>query len=154
MGWSNEPRRNRHGAILSMHEAAAEAARFTVRLEPDTATPPVGAETGRRRGQLEMFERSGFGVREIKVAAEPLREANGSEDSRHKTMSQRTVGIVIDRLLGDESLRLRFEEDPVETVGELLAHGVELTPNEIDLFVQSDAQMWFWIDQRVGDRLH
>ena len=69
-------------------------------------------------------------------------------------MSQRTVGIVMDRLLADESLRLRFEEDPVETVGEMLARGVELTPNEIDLFVQSDAQMWFWIDQRVGDRLH
>ena len=69
-------------------------------------------------------------------------------------MSQRTVGIVINRLLGDESFRLRFEEDPVETVGELLAHGVELTPNEIDLFVQSDMQTWFWIDQRVGDRLH
>ena len=69
-------------------------------------------------------------------------------------MSQRTVGIVIDRLLADESLRLRFEEDPVETVGELLACGVELTANEIDLFVQSDAQMWFWIDRRVGDRVH
>jgi hypothetical protein len=60
----------------------------------------------------------------------------------------------MDRLLADESLRLRFEEDPVETVGELLARGVELTANEIDLFVQSDAQMWFWIDQRVGDRVH
>ena len=69
-------------------------------------------------------------------------------------MSQRTVGIVMNRLLGDESFRLRFEYDPVETVGELLAHGVELTPNEIDLFVQSDAQMWFWIDHRVSDRLH
>jgi hypothetical protein len=69
-------------------------------------------------------------------------------------MSQRTVGIVMDRLLADESLRLRFEEDPVETVGELLACGVELTPNEIDLFVQADAQMWFWIDRRVGDRVH
>ena len=69
-------------------------------------------------------------------------------------MSLRTVGIVMDRLLADESFRLRFGEDPVETVGEVLAHGVELTPNEIDLFVQSDAQMWFWIDRRVGDRLH
>ncbi|MEO8256543.1 MAG: hypothetical protein ABI868_04275 [Acidobacteriota bacterium] len=69
-------------------------------------------------------------------------------------MSQRTVGIVINRLLADESLRLRLEEDPVEAVGELLAHGVELTPDEIDLFVQSDAQMWVWIDQRVGDRVH
>lgn len=69
-------------------------------------------------------------------------------------MSQRTVGIIMDRLLADESLRLRFEDDRVETVGELLAHGVELTPNEIDLFVQSDAQMWFWIDHRVGDCIH
>ena len=69
-------------------------------------------------------------------------------------MSQRTVGIVMDRLLADESFRLRFEDDRVETVGALFADGVELTPNEIDLFVQSDAQMWFWIDQRVGDRLH
>ena len=69
-------------------------------------------------------------------------------------MSQRTVGIVMDRLLGDELLRLRFEENPVETVGELLAHGVELTPSEIDLFVQSDAQMWFWIRDRLGCRTH
>ena len=52
-------------------------------------------------------------------------------------MSQRTVGIVMDRLLADEPLRRRFEEDPVETVGELLADGVELSPSEIDLFVQS-----------------
>ena len=60
----------------------------------------------------------------------------------------------MDRLLGDELLRLRFEENPVETVGELLAHGVELTPSEIDLFVQSDAQMWFWISDRLGCRTH
>jgi hypothetical protein len=71
-----------------------------------------------------------------------------------KNMSQRTVGIVMDRLLADESFRLRFEDDPVETVSELFTHGVELTPSEIDLFVQSDAQMWFWIEQRVSDRLH
>jgi hypothetical protein len=69
-------------------------------------------------------------------------------------MSQRAVGIVMGRLLSDESLRLRFEEDPLETVGELLAHGVELTPNEIDLFVQSDAQTWLWIEHRIGDRIH
>jgi hypothetical protein len=60
----------------------------------------------------------------------------------------------MDRLLADESFRLRFEEDPVETVGELLSRGVELTASEIDLFVQSDTQMWFWILHRVGGRIH
>lgn len=69
-------------------------------------------------------------------------------------MSQRTVGIVIDRLLADDLLQNRFEEDPVETVAELLARGVELTPSEIDLFVQSDAHMWHWITHRVGCRTH
>ena len=69
-------------------------------------------------------------------------------------MSQRTVGIVIDRLLADDHLQIRFEEDPVETVAELLARGIELTPSEIDLFVQSDSHMWHWITHRVGCRTH
>jgi len=69
-------------------------------------------------------------------------------------MSQLTVGMVMDRLLTDEALRVRFAIDPVATLGELHDHGLELTPNETDLFIQSDAQMWFWIDRRVGSWLH
>ncbi len=69
-------------------------------------------------------------------------------------MSQLTVGMVMDRLLVDETLRLRFEIDPVETLGELHAQGCELTPDEIDLFLESDVRIWSWIDRRVGDRIH
>ena len=57
-------------------------------------------------------------------------------------MSQRTVGIVMNRLLGDEDMRFRFALDRVETPGGLHADGLELTPSEIDLFLESDLEMW------------
>jgi hypothetical protein len=69
-------------------------------------------------------------------------------------MSHHTIGIVMDRLLSDESLRRRFAFDRIEAVGELQAHGVELTPGEIDLFVEADVQMWFWNDLRIADPTH
>jgi hypothetical protein len=69
-------------------------------------------------------------------------------------MSQLTVGMVMERLLTDEALRLRFAFDPIGTLGELHDHGLELTPNEIDLFIESDVQMWFWIDRHVGNWFH
>ena len=62
-------------------------------------------------------------------------------------MSQAGVGIVIDKLLTDEDLRIRFALDQIETVAELRLQGVELTRDEIDLFCQTDARLWF-----VGDR--
>ena len=67
-------------------------------------------------------------------------------------MSQHTIGIVMNRLLEDEELRVRFALDRVETLGELHAHGLELTSREIDLFIESDVQMWFWVNG--GDAHH
>jgi hypothetical protein len=67
-------------------------------------------------------------------------------------MSQATVAIVIDRLLTDEELRLRFAIDRVEALGELHALGLTLTSREIDLFVESDPDLWFW--PGFGDHIH
>jgi len=58
-------------------------------------------------------------------------------------MSQRMVGIVIERLLTDEDLRVRFACDRIEAVCELSLDGLQLTPDEIDVFVQTDARVWF-----------
>jgi hypothetical protein len=69
-------------------------------------------------------------------------------------MSQRTVGIIIDRLLNDEHLRIQFALDRVEALAELSVRGFELTPNEMDLFFRTDARLWFWGSAVVGDRLH
>lgn len=69
-------------------------------------------------------------------------------------MSHYTIAIVMDRLLIDEAFRLRFEADRVDALGELHAHGLELTPPEIDLFIESDVRMWSWIAGRIGDYTH
>ena len=67
-------------------------------------------------------------------------------------MSAYTIGMVMDRLLTDESLRLRLAVDRVEVLGELPAHGLKLTPSEIDLFIKSDMRMWTWAEGRKGNR--
>jgi hypothetical protein len=59
-------------------------------------------------------------------------------------MSQQTVGIIIDKLLSDEDLRIRFVVDRMETLAELYLRGAELRPDEIDLFCRTDARLWFW----------
>ena len=65
-------------------------------------------------------------------------------------MSQQMVGIVMNRLLTDEALRIRFTVEPVETLADLQARGFELTPDEIDLFIQTDPWTWFWTEWGAG----
>ena len=62
-------------------------------------------------------------------------------------MSQVGVGIVIDKLLTDEALRIRFALDRIETVAELCLKGVELTREEVSLFCRTDVRLWFLGDQ-------
>ena len=69
-------------------------------------------------------------------------------------MSQQTVGMVIDRLLTDEDLRVRFAIDRIETLADLSFRGIELTPAEIDVFIQTDARLWFWDGEVAGDQVH
>jgi hypothetical protein len=59
-------------------------------------------------------------------------------------MSQQIVEEVMNRLLTDEELRVRFVEDPFDTIAELHSRGFALTPKEIDVFVHSDLRVWFW----------
>ena len=58
-------------------------------------------------------------------------------------MSRANVGMVIDKLLTDENLRIRFAVDPMETVAELFLRGFDLTRDEIDLLCRTDAGVWF-----------
>ena len=69
-------------------------------------------------------------------------------------MSQQTVGIVIDKLLSEEDLRIRFVVDRIETLAELHLRGVELRPDEIDLFCRTDARLWFWGSELMAERRH
>jgi hypothetical protein len=69
-------------------------------------------------------------------------------------MSQRMVGVVVDKLLTDEELRCRFVVDRLETLAELCLGGVELRPDEIDLFYRTDARLWFWGAAIEGSTRH
>ena len=57
--------------------------------------------------------------------------------------SQARVETVMHRLLTDEELRIRFAFDKFDTIAEILAGGVVLTSDEIDMFVRSDVRLWF-----------
>jgi hypothetical protein len=63
-------------------------------------------------------------------------------------MSQRMVGRVINRLLHDEDLRVRFALDRIEA---LAALSIALTPDELDVFIQTDPRVWFWGSAVMGD---
>ena len=68
-------------------------------------------------------------------------------------MSQKTVQLVIGRLLTDEELRIRFVERPLETLTELKDQGFELTRDEIEAIVQSDPEIWPSMARRIHPRL-
>ena len=62
-------------------------------------------------------------------------------------MSQAGVGTVIEKLLTDEDLRIRFVLDRIETVADLCLRGVELTRDEVDLLCWTNARLWFLGDE-------
>jgi len=61
-------------------------------------------------------------------------------------MSLARIGRVIDRLLADETLRIRLAIDPLDAIVELFSLGFDLTADEIDLFCRTDARLWYLAD--------
>jgi len=59
--------------------------------------------------------------------------------------------MVVENLLTDERLRIRFALDRMETIAELCLRGFELTRDEIDLFERTDARLWFLGDHVGGE---
>ena len=66
-------------------------------------------------------------------------------------MSQAGVGTVIEKLLTDENLRIRFALDRIETIAELCLRGVELTGDEVETLCWTNAGLWCLGDE-VGDK--
>jgi hypothetical protein len=66
-------------------------------------------------------------------------------------MSRASVGLIVEKLLTDENLRIRFALDRLETIAELCLRGFELTRDEIDLFYRTDARVWFLVDEVRGE---
>jgi hypothetical protein len=69
-------------------------------------------------------------------------------------MSRVGVGMVIEKLLTDENLRIRFAVDRMETVAEIFSRGFDLSQNELDLFCRTEAGLWFLGDPVRGEWQH
>ena len=69
-------------------------------------------------------------------------------------MSRAGVGMVVEELLTDENLRVRFALDPMEMVADLFLRGVNLTRAEIDLFRRTDPGVWFLRSALSGQPQH
>ena len=66
-------------------------------------------------------------------------------------MSRAVVGIVVEKLLADQNLRIRLALDPWETIADLLLQGFALTADEIDLFCRTDPRVWFLGEMGSGE---
>jgi len=69
-------------------------------------------------------------------------------------MSQAAVGTVVENLLTNEDLRLRFALDPMDTIADLFLCGLDLTRDEIDLLCRTDPGLWFLRSALRGQPQH
>jgi hypothetical protein len=70
------------------------------------------------------------------------------------SVSKRMIALAVERLLTDERLRIRFLRSRIEALADLGLRGIELTPDEILLFIQTDARVWFWETAEARDPVH
>jgi uncharacterized lipoprotein YmbA len=68
-------------------------------------------------------------------------------------MSQKTVQLIIGRLVTDEEYRLWFLNDPLGALNALRDQGVELTRGEIEALVRTDRTLWKDTAERIDAQL-
>lgn len=68
-------------------------------------------------------------------------------------MTQRSIEIVIGRLVTDEEFRETFLSDPHQALGELLERGTHLTHAEIGALVATDSALWAQVAEQIDPRL-
>ena len=68
-------------------------------------------------------------------------------------MSQKTVQLIIGRLVTDEEYRVRFLGGPRAFLLALRDEGVELTRKEIDALIRTDAALWPEVADRIDPDL-
>ena len=64
-------------------------------------------------------------------------------------MSQKTVQMMIGRLVTDEEYRLRFLNDPAGTLNQLRDQGVDVTRGEIEALARTDRALWTDAAERI-----
>lgn len=68
-------------------------------------------------------------------------------------MTQRSIEMVIGRLVTDEEFRETFLADPHRALSDLLERGTHLTHAEISALVATDSALWEQVAEQVDPRL-
>ena len=68
-------------------------------------------------------------------------------------MTQRSIEMVIGRLVTDEEFRATFLRDPHEALAQLLERGTHLTHAEIAALVAMDTEFWDRVADEIDPRL-
>jgi hypothetical protein len=68
-------------------------------------------------------------------------------------LSQRTIELLIGRLITDEEFRSEFLKDPEKTLIELNDHGLELSRTEVAALLNTDATLWGRTADAIDPRL-
>jgi len=69
-------------------------------------------------------------------------------------MSNRGGGIAISRLLTSEEFRTLFALNPLGALADLHLEGVDLTIDEMRIFIQTDLRTWQWNGSLVAAHRH
>ena len=68
-------------------------------------------------------------------------------------MTQRSIEMVIGRLVTDEEFRQTFLNDAHRALTDLLDQGTHLTHAEITALVATDSALWALVAERIDERL-
>jgi hypothetical protein len=69
------------------------------------------------------------------------------------TVAQRTIEMLIGRLITDEEFRSEFLRDPEKTLLEMSDHGMDLSRTEVAALVNTDATLWARTADAIDPRL-
>jgi len=68
-------------------------------------------------------------------------------------VTQRSIEMVIGRLVTDEEFRETFANDPHQALVDLLERGMHLTVTEIAALVATDSALWAMVAEQIDPRL-
>lgn len=68
-------------------------------------------------------------------------------------MAQRTIELLIGRLITDEEFRSEFLKAPEKTLTELNDHGLELSRTEVAALLNTDSTLWARTADAIDPRL-
>jgi len=68
-------------------------------------------------------------------------------------VTQRSIEMVIGRLVTDEEFRQTFMNDPHAALGELLERGTHLSPSEIAALIATNSALWLEVAEQIDQRL-